>query len=416
MNGHVTDLDQALAALLRFSPPRRHDTLASMTALLDLIGNPHERLRVVHVAGTSGKTSTAYHVRAILEASGLRTGLTVSPHIVAVNERVQVDGRPLPVDQFCPAVDRLLAAAAPLRGDLTYFELVIALALDVFARQHVDVAVVEVGVGGRDDATNVLRRGDKVSVITPIGLDHTEKLGPTVEAIARHKAGILVEGGRVVSAPQEPSADAVVRQEAERLRADLRIVQPSGPSVCDLNWALALAAAGTVTADMGRTLPSADALRAARLLVPPARYEWFPLPGGRRLVLDGAHNPQKLAGFVRSLALDGHGRLPVLATLTRAPDAKLADSLRALAPAISRLVVPEFTLGDGDKVKASFPAADVVAAATGLGLDAVAVPTVGAGLDVLLASSDPVVAVTGSLYLASLARGPIQRMNGADHG
>jgi dihydrofolate synthase/folylpolyglutamate synthase len=168
--------------------------LERITHLLSLLGNPQDQFASIHVGGTSGKGSTAAMISAMLTSAGLHTGLHLSPHLQILNERFQIDDRMAPTtllariwDEMKPAIDRV-AMESPW-GAPSYFEAQAALAFMLFARQKVDVAVVEVGLGGSLDATNVLR--SRVAVITSIGLDHTEVLGDTVELIARDKAGII---------------------------------------------------------------------------------------------------------------------------------------------------------------------------------------------------------------------------------
>ncbi|MDR0285476.1 MAG: hypothetical protein LBI33_11425, partial [Propionibacteriaceae bacterium] len=223
-------LDQALERVLAFTGVRQagRSSPAAVRRALARLGDPHDRLRVVHVAGTSGKTSTSYYLRALLEAAGQRTGLTVSPHIEGFNERVQIGGSPLAAGVFGGYVEAMLDRLAPLRGELTFFEFVTALALTVFDREAVRYAVVEVGIGGTDDATNVLRRRDKVAVLTPVGLDHTEKLGHTIAAIAAHKAGIIGPGGVAFTAPQVDEAMAVITRRAADIGATVHVVDPDG--------------------------------------------------------------------------------------------------------------------------------------------------------------------------------------------
>ena len=195
-------------------PPYHADKLARMRRLLALLGDPHAPLRIVLVAGTKGKGSTAVMIAETLGAAGLRVGLTVKPHLVDYRERIQVGGRmisranlALLVDAVRPAVE---SARDLLGGRPTYVETTVAMALLYFARQRVDVAVVEVGIGGRLDATNVV--DPRVSVITPVSFDHTEILGSTLREIASEKAGIIRPAGRVVSAPQADEAGAVIGQ------------------------------------------------------------------------------------------------------------------------------------------------------------------------------------------------------------
>jgi dihydrofolate synthase / folylpolyglutamate synthase len=195
--------------------PRRpyHEVkLARMRALLDRLGAPEAGLPCVLIAGTKGKGSTAAMLAAVLRAAGRRVGLAVKPHLIDYRERIQVDGRMVSRAELVrlvrlvqPAVE---AGRADAFGPPTYVEATVAMAILAFRRAQVDLAVIEVGVGGRLDATNTT--DPVVSVITPISYDHTELLGHTLTEIAREKAGILRDGRPVVSAPQQPEAQAVI--------------------------------------------------------------------------------------------------------------------------------------------------------------------------------------------------------------
>ena len=215
-----------LEDLIRPERPRRPYTdvkLARMRDLLARIGDPQAHLRAVLIAGTKGKGSTAVMVSEILRSAGLRVGLAVKPHLVDYRERIQVDGQMIPEDDLASLVEAVRPAveagnAGPW-GLATYVEVTVAMAFWYFVRRQVDVAVVEVGIGGRLDATNTL--DPVVSVITPISYDHTELLGTTLEAIAGEKAGIIRPGGRVVSAPQPPAADRVITAAAAAAGARL---------------------------------------------------------------------------------------------------------------------------------------------------------------------------------------------------
>ncbi len=402
MNRSATrNLDEAVSALLHFSGVRRpgHDSVESLAALLDALGHPERSYRIVHVAGTSGKTSTSYLVRGLLQAAGFTTGLTVSPHIVGVNERVQVAGLPLAEDRFCVYLDEFLDIARRVGRPFTYFELTIGLALWVFAREEVDYAVVEVGIGGLRDATNAVVAPDKLCVISAVGFDHTDLLGGTLAEIATHKAGIIGPGNTAVVVRQDETVLDQVRLRAAQMHGHVVIADyPDGAPYRHRNAALAQAAV-EVLAERDRFQPPPTIVVAD----PPARYERFDLDG-HRLVVDGAHNPQKLAGLVDSLERDGVRRAAVLATLLEAPASKLADSLRMLVPLVSWLVVPEYELGGRGKTKRSFAARVVVEAAQAVGIDAVAVPDLAQAWRALLDRPERDLLVTGSLYLAALVR------------
>ncbi|MDR0417777.1 MAG: dihydrofolate synthase, partial [Propionibacteriaceae bacterium] len=185
---------------------------ARVEALLDLLGAPQRSAPLIHITGTNGKGSTAIVIDALLRAQGLRTGRFSSPHLIDPVERIAVDGQPVSPALFDAAWEQIrpyadLVDAQRLGGAaLTFFEILTAMAYAVFADAPVDVMVVEVGMGGRWDATNVADAA--VTVVTPIGLDHTHLLGDTVSAIAAEKAALVKEGGFAVLAGQEPAAAA----------------------------------------------------------------------------------------------------------------------------------------------------------------------------------------------------------------
>ena len=203
----------ALGHELANTPSNKFD-LAHMRVLLAGLDHPEKRFPGVLIAGTNGKGSTAASLASILQASGLRTGLYTSPHLVRINERIRIEGEAIGDDDFAllhDVVDRTaerLVGEGELPWHPSFFEMLTALAFEYFARRRVDIAVLEVGMGGRLDATNVIE--PLVSVITDISLDHQKFLGNTVAEIAREKAGIIRPGGTVVTLPQQPQANDVI--------------------------------------------------------------------------------------------------------------------------------------------------------------------------------------------------------------
>ncbi len=199
----------------------RYLNLERMERLLEAIGNPHRRYRIAHIAGTKGKGSTAGAVAHVLRAAGCRTGLYSKPHLVTPRERVRVDGEMIREEEFTRNVRAMQPHVESKRGEEaeadrapTYFEMLTAVAFHTFAEREVDWAVVEVGLGGRLDSTNVVQ--PDCCAITAIGFDHTDKLGETAEAIAGEKAGILKEGVPVVIGRQQyPGALETLRRVAE---------------------------------------------------------------------------------------------------------------------------------------------------------------------------------------------------------
>ncbi len=203
----------ALGHELAQTPTNKFD-LAHMRVLLEALDHPEKRFPSVLIAGTNGKGSTAATLASILQASGLKTGLYTSPHLIRINERIRIGGKEISDSDFASLhgeVDRV-AESLVLRGALpwhpSFFEMMTAIAFVHFAREKVDLAVLEVGMGGRLDATNVVE--PRVSVITDISLDHQKFLGNTIGEIAREKAGIIRPGGAVVTLPQQPEANDVL--------------------------------------------------------------------------------------------------------------------------------------------------------------------------------------------------------------
>src|ERR1700733_5488205 len=203
----------ALGHELANQPSHKFD-LAHMRVLLGALNHPERKFPAVLIAGTNGKGSTAATLASILQASGLRTGLYTSPHLVTINERVRISTAEISDDDFAllHGVAARTAERLVEEGELpwhpSFFEMLTAIAFEYFAQNKVEMAVLEVGMGGRLDATNVVE--PRVSVITDISLDHQKFLGNTVSEIAREKAGIIRRGGPVVTLPQQPEANDVI--------------------------------------------------------------------------------------------------------------------------------------------------------------------------------------------------------------
>jgi dihydrofolate synthase/folylpolyglutamate synthase len=223
----MTDEEQArLAEIEREILSRRPEhaidpTLDRIAALVTLLGDPHRAYPVIHITGTNGKTSTARMTERLLRERGLRTGLFTSPHLSSIRERICVDGEPVSSEQFTGAYEEiqpyleLVDAQQPAR--LSFFEVLTGMAFAIFADAPVDVAVIEVGLGGTWDSTNVA--DGAVAVVTPISIDHTRYLGDTVEEIAAEKAGIIKPGAIAIIAQQRPAAAEVLLRRAAEVGA-----------------------------------------------------------------------------------------------------------------------------------------------------------------------------------------------------
>jgi dihydrofolate synthase/folylpolyglutamate synthase len=205
----------ALGHELQDGPSRKFD-LAHMRVLCEALGNPQCSFRSVLIAGTNGKGSTAASLASILRSSGHRVGLYTSPHLVRINERICLDGQPIPDDAFATSYERVTAVAAGLVAESalphlpSFFETITAMAFDYFASSNVEIAILEVGMGGRLDATNIVE--PILSVITDIDLDHQKYLGNTIAEITREKAGILRPNVAAITLPQHPEANQVLGQ------------------------------------------------------------------------------------------------------------------------------------------------------------------------------------------------------------
>ena len=207
---------------------RRRQSLDPTCALMEGLGNPHRASVSVHVAGTKGKGSVAAMIESAARAQGLTTGLFTSPHLVSWRERVKLDGQPIAEQDLARIATQVRPVAEAVEGPggrgATFFEVYFAIAMMAFAQRGVDLAVIETGLGGRLDATNVIE--PRVSVITTLSLDHTQILGDTIEQIAFEKAGIIKPGVPVVSAPQPDAAMGVIGQTAAERGAPLRVAEP----------------------------------------------------------------------------------------------------------------------------------------------------------------------------------------------
>jgi dihydrofolate synthase/folylpolyglutamate synthase len=234
--------------------PRRKFSLGEIRILLSALGDPHRRFPAVLIAGTNGKGSTAATLASILTASGLRTGLYTSPHLARVNERIRLDRVEIDDEVFARLYFHVHDAAQQLVLDErlpqlpSFFEILTAQALLYFAEAHVDIAVLEVGMGGRLDATNIV--DPLLSVITDISLDHTEWLGSTIAAITREKAGILRRNGVLVTLPQHPEANQVLGEVANELSVRGVSAVPYMPPTANATGSYAVEALGAfVTVD-----------------------------------------------------------------------------------------------------------------------------------------------------------------------
>lgn len=410
---NISSFDEAVTYLLDHASDLTRDyQLDRMRQVLAALDNPQEKFKSVHIAGTSGKTSTSYFIRALLEAGGQRTGLTVSPHIVAVNERVQIAGVPIDEAKFLTYFNEFLGlmSAADLRP--TYFESLVALAYWIFAQERLDYVVVETGFGGLLDGTNTIQRPDKVCVITNIGLDHTHILGDTVEKIAYQKAGIIQPHNYVLVRSQQDSVMEVFRERARMQHATLQEVDDLEapdflPEFQHQNWAMAWAAYEYLQQRDGLPGLNEQQREQAAHQTPPGRGEIYRV-GDKTIILDGAHNPQKLEIFIHSLAAQGYTSGAVLASIVEAPDTKLDGCIHELKKFATHWIVPEFQVGQDLMNRHSFDADYVIEHAGDMSCEKI--PDIHEALVALLLRPEDTLLITGSLYLVSLLRPEILKL------
>jgi dihydrofolate synthase/folylpolyglutamate synthase len=355
------------ADLTRSTPLRREPALEHARRLAELLGDPQDHARQVHVVGTAGKGTAATAVTAVAVAGELTVATHMSPHVYDVRERFLVNGRLVGWDETLEAANEVFGAASVLRDETgrppTFFAATAALSWVLGRRHGVELQVTEAGIGGRFDASNVIGRDDKITVLTNIGIDHADVLGDDVALIARDKASVVSSAGVVLVGPQtHPEVLEVVDDVAAERGARVVVVDQSIE-----DWRLAAAAiAGAVAGELGLS-------RRAGWVppLPPGRGETWQIDG-HRIVVDGAHNPLKLAALFAGLAADGlgSGRGDLTAVVAIGASKDLMACAETMAAGVGRAIVTEFgEPGDPDAHPRSFPAAVVAAALSEQGVE-----------------------------------------------
>ncbi len=385
--------------------------LERIRTLLAALGDPQKSYRTVHVAGTNGKGSTCAMIEAGLRAAGVRTGLFTSPHLIEPTERIQIDGIPVTQDQFKRAFEVVhetaerLEAAPALRGidcHPTYFETVTAMAFWLFRELGVETAVIETGLGGRLDATNVIEPA--VTAITAIDFDHEAYLGHTIEAIAGEKAGILKRGAAAVFARERPEVEAVLEARAAQL--GVRVVRAAEYEIRDLEIDARGCSFNGIRCPLAGEHQLDNAVTAVLVLrelgVPPEGISEARWPGRLEcvgpnpdVILDGAHNPAGARALKRYLErfYAGHRTWMIFGAMRDKAVEEIAEILFPLAqeliltaPDAPRAVRPEALreIAGRGRVARDFTAAMEIVNAE--------------------VAAEDVVVVTGSLFLIGEAR------------
>ncbi|MGH9500170.1 MAG: bifunctional folylpolyglutamate synthase/dihydrofolate synthase [Terriglobales bacterium] len=427
----------ALGHELAQTPAHKFD-LAHMRSLLESLDHPERRFPSVLIAGTNGKGSTAATLASVLRASGLRAGLYTSPHLICINERIQINGNEIHDDEFAliyGLVDRTaerLVEEGELPWHPSFFEMLTAIAFEYFAQNKLDIAVLEVGMGGRLDATNVVEA--RVSVITDISLDHQKFLGDTVAEIAREKAGIIRRGGVVVTLPQQPQANDVIGntildleaqgvsavpyvppvspgsaeyfdENARTLRYPLQVlgkqIQVETPLVGRhqlRNVALAIATAEQL-AKQGFPITPESIERGIRETHWPGRFQVLPARNGApEYVFDVAHNPAG-AWALRSTLSARYPDRQLTFVFGAMRDKAIAEMTEILFPLAERVIA---TLADNPR---SAMPEEIRQAAARTATEIVAAADVSSAIERATALAGPrgVVVITGSIYIVGEA-------------
>lgn len=350
----ISNIEQAEALLQKYVPNVSKYSGDSMSLdrlwpLLKLVGSPEKKLKVIHIAGTSGKTSTSYYISALLSASGKKVGLTVSPHVDKITERLQINNRPIDEVTFCTELGIFMSLIADVENPPSYFELLIVFVLWEFDRQKVDYAVIETGMGGLLDGTNVITRGDKVCVITDIGFDHMHILGNTLPEISRQKAGVIQHLNSVFVYEQAQEIMDEINKRTQIKDATLNILDQAdlmAKSLTNLeglpvfqirNWLLSEKVCYFVAK---RENFKISKITPTDVLIP-GRMETIKLDDSTTLIMDGAHNEQKIGVFCRSFkARYPNKKATILLALKDGKEYK--EVIDALKPISDALILTTF--------------------------------------------------------------------------
>jgi dihydrofolate synthase / folylpolyglutamate synthase len=355
---------------------------------LSLLDNPQEKIKVIHIAGTSGKGSTSYLTSLLLTSHGKKTGLHLSPHLVDLRERFQINNEFLGQVQFVGYLNEILPAFEKVKsseyGQPTYFEFLVVLAFYIFEKERVDYAVMETGLGGWYDATNVIENSSKVAVLTKIGFDHTEILGDTLEKIALQKAKIIQKYNLVISIDQQKEAKIVIQNIAQEQNTQVHFVEHKKNfqtivlhphytifdfsyesfSLQDVKLSL-LGSHQVENASVALTIlyvvSQRDefileegkvrlALESARF---PGRLEIFK-QHGKTIIVDGAHNPQKMETFLKNLVqIYPNRKFQFIVAFKKEKD--IESMLKLIAPHAEKILITSFFQDSQDMVNISEP-------------------------------------------------------------
>ena len=380
---------------------------AKLERLLDVMGNPHKRLKFVHVAGTNGKGSVCAMTAEILKRAGYKTGLFTSPFIVVFNERIQINNELIPDDALARYVSEISALMRENDAQVSEFAFIFAVAMQYFADMECDIVVLETGMGGRLDATNIIPPPE-AAVLTEIGMDHMQYLGETVEEIAAEKCGIIKPGCEVVSAQNEHVRD-IIKNAAEQAGAKLTFCEKAGRkpgSFIYKTWGYHLALRGAYQAEnAGVVLETIEALRRRGWKISAsavsdgfknvkwkARYEFV----ADNIVIDGAHNIDGIKALKETLSEEDREIILVLAMMK---DKAYSECIAEIAKSVRCVIASQIDM------PRALSADEIKSVVSEVGIECIAEPDTEKALDTALdlAGEKRLICICGSLYLAGCA-------------
>ncbi len=386
---------------------------------LHLLGRPQEKLRIIHAAGTSGKGSTCYLISSLLASHGFKVGFHQSPHLTDVTERFQVNGKRISQKKFVAYLNQIIPiinmVSKTFHGSLTYFEILVGLAFYIFNDKKVDYVVMETGLGGRFDATNVVERPDKLAVLTKIGLDHTNILGKTIEKIAFQKAMIINKNSQAISINQGIEVEEVIKQVVKDKQAKILFVdknnylkdgRPQDNYKLNLigeyqkeNAGLALAVVTFLSQRDGFLINQKKIKKVFETARFPGRFDIKKITN-KTVIFDGAHNPQKMEAFIGSLIKKfPKKKFNFLLAFKKGKDYQDMLKTIILKTVVHKIILTNFFTENQDMINSSEDLNTIGQFLKKINYNNFEIiPSLGKAWEIILKKNGPIV-VTGSLYL-----------------
>lgn len=433
----IKTFSQGISYLRRAVPNSKHRFPGSLglnrqLEILRLLGNPQNKIKVIHIAGTSGKGSTASYLSSLLVSHGLNVGLTLSPHLLDIRERFQFNNKLISEKEFVFFINQIIPVIEKIKktdlGKPTFFEILIALSFFIFHQKKVDYAVIETGLGGLMDGTNTISSSNKVAVFTKIGLDHTKILGPNITSIATQKAGIIKPQNPVFSIKQNPTAKAILDKTAQKNNTQATYIKPKinfkniKPNNFSLSFDfsfqnLTIPQLKINTIAIYQVENSSLALAVFNFLSKRDHFNIdlkkvrntlfkFKFHGradicqfkNKTLLLDGAHNPQKMSAFIKSIkTFFPDQKFTFILAFKNKKD--FSRMIKKIIPLANKIIITSFLVTSQDMVHTSQSHQSLIKTFKKLNFsNFLAIPNKSNALKKAVELSDNII-ITGSLYL-----------------